>query len=302
MTNITSCINCSKTEFVFYNKVPDRHYGIAGEYNIEKCKNCGLVFLNPMPNDKELAAFYPEESYYSYHIDIYKKTPVKNFFKSLLLMDNSVIEPKFKKPGKILDIGCGNGWTLFQFKSKGWSVFGVEPSKVGAKAGNDAGLNIFNGELIEANYQTSSFDYVRSNHSFEHIHNPIETLKEIDRILKPNGTLLIGIPNISGINSKVFKKYWYYLGAPVHTFNYNEKTISEILSKNGFEVKKINYNSSYAGIIGSLQIYLNKKNKKSSHQGFIVNFFPFKFLASIIAKIENLFKIGDCIEIIAVKK
>jgi SAM-dependent methyltransferase len=302
MNKIVNCINCNSKEFKPFANVPDRHYGIKGNFTLDKCKNCGLVFLNPMPTEKELTAFYPQESYYSYHIDIFKKNPIKDFFKKLFLMDNSVKEPKFNKPGKILDIGCGNGWVLYQFKLKGWEVYGVEPSKIGSEIGNKAGLNIFNGELLSASFDNLKFDYVRSNHSFEHIHNPNEIINEIHRILKSNGKLLIGIPNINGINAKIFNKYWYYLGAPVHTFNYCEKTITEILNKNGFKIEKINYNSNWSGVLGSIQIYLNRKNQKISHDGFLVNFMPLRFLFNVIAKTQNLFKVGDCIEIIAVKK
>jgi SAM-dependent methyltransferase len=302
MNKIVNCINCKAKEFEPYTNVPDRHYGIKGIFSLDKCINCGLVFLNPMPTEQELSAFYPQETYYSYHIDIFKKNPIKDFFKKIFLMDNSVKEPKFNAPGKFLDIGCGNGWILYQFILKGWQGYGVEPSKLGSEIGNKAGLNIFNGELLSAEFENLKFDYVRSNHSFEHIHNPNEIINEIHRILKPNGKLLIGIPNINGINAKIFKKYWYYLGAPVHTFNYNEKTITEILDKNGFKVEKINYNSNWAGFLGSIQIYLNRKNQKTSHDGFFINFMPLRFLFSIIAKTQNLFKVGDCIEVIAVKK
>lgn len=301
MEKVNKCFNCGHSKIVDYTKVPDRHYGIKGEYTMSKCENCELVFMDPMPNEIELASFYPEDSYYSYHIDIYKEEGwLKKIMRKILFLDFTVKDPFFAKVGSILDIGCGNGWTLFQFKKKGWQVAGVEPSKIGAEIGNKAGLNIFNGDLMGAKFDSNSFDYIRSNHSFEHIHNPNEILSEVHRILKNDGKLLIGVPNIGGVNSKVFKDYWYYLGAPVHTFNYNSKTLCEILIKNGFKIEKVNYNSTWAGILGSIQIYLNRSTEKKSDEGFIFNFVPLRILASIIAKVENFFGVGDCIEVIAI--
>jgi SAM-dependent methyltransferase len=302
MEKVCKCYNCEGSNIVNYTKVPDRHYGIKGEYTMSKCENCGLVFMDPMPNSSELSSFYPEESYYSYHIDIYKEASLfKRILKSIFFLQIKVTDVNFNKIGNVLDLGCGNGWKLFQYKKKGWGVYGVEPSKVGSEIGNKADLNIFNGDLFGANFDSDFFDYIRSNHSFEHIHNPNEILNELNRIMKYDGKIMIGIPNINGLVSKIFGDYWYYLGAPVHTVNYNPKTITEILNKNGFKVTSINYCSNWAGILGSIQIYLNRKSIKNSEQGFIFNFVPFRILAGFVASILNLFKMGDCIEVIAVK-
>lgn len=302
MEKILSCYNCSSSELKLFANVPDRHYGIKGHFTMSICNSCGLVFMDPMPSDIELANFYPQESYYSYHVDIFKKELwIKTFFRKILFLETGTNDPSFEKPGSILDIGCGNGWKLFEYKQKGWSVRGVEPSKVGSSVGNQAGLNIFNGDLLSAKFEPNSFDYIRSNHSFEHIHNPNDILQEIHKLLKVGGTLFIGVPNIGGYIAKCFKDYWYYLGAPVHTFNYDVDTLSQILIKNGFKVKKVNYSSNFAGILGSIQIYLNRGTDKSSENGFVFNFIPFRIIAGLVSKILNVLRKGDCIEIIATK-
>ena len=101
----------------------------------------------------------------------------------------------------MLDIGCGNGWFIYMMRDKGWDVKGVEPSKAGAEAGRRiANLDIHHGDLLSGNYPSEYFDYIRSNHSFEHIPNPNEVLQEIHRILKPNGKAFIGVPNINSLN------------------------------------------------------------------------------------------------------
>lgn len=303
MNTITNCYNCHSTNLVNHANVPDRHYGIKGEFNLSKCAQCGLVFMNPMPTEEELKSFYPEESYYSYHVDIYRQiSPLKNWLIRLTCLDTIPKDVSFSSPGTVLDIGCGNGWNLYQYKQQGWKVAGVEPSKIAAEIGNQAGLNIYNGDLLSAGFEANSFDYIRLNHSFEHIHNPDEILSEIHRILKPDGKVFIGVPNIAGVNSKIFKKYWYYLGAPVHTFNYNTDTLRQMLEKNNFKVIKTNYNGNWAGFLGSIQIYLNRKSGKPSDQGFFVNFVFFKMVSGFIAKIQNLFHSGDCIELIATKE
>lgn len=311
MTDIEHCIICNGDSFNPMYCVPDRHYGIKGKYSISKCNNCGLVFLNPMPDEHELNSFYPKESYYSYYVSYNKENPVKKVISTILCVrndtkDNKLLALKTKSLGdykpKMLDIGCGNGWFIKQQQEKGWDIYGVEPSQIAVEVGRRAGLNIHHGDLLSANFETASFDYIRSNHSFEHIYNPDKVLQEIYRILKPEGRLFIGVPNINSFNAMLFKQYWYYLGAPVHTYNYSNKTLTVLLEKYGFIVEKMMYNSCYMGLLGSFQIFLNRKTGKTSEQGFFVNFLPLKSIAGVFSKLLNILHAGDCIEVIAMKK
>lgn len=300
MKDVINCPNCGSTRKLPFVTVPDRHYGIKGEFSYSKCDSCTLVFLDPMPDHEELMAFYPEDSYYSYNVTYAAEDPWwKELLRKVLFLNYRTKDPVFTSPGRMLDIGCGNGWFIYTMREKGWDVKGVEPSKAGAEAGIKSGkLDIHHGDVISANYPASHFDYIRSNHSFEHIPNPNEVLAEIYRILKPGGIAFIGVPNINSINAKLFGSYWYYLGAPVHTFNYSDKTLPQLLSKNKFRNIQVHYNSNYSGLLGSIQIKLNEGTGKKSDEGFVANFFPFKIIAGFFSKLSNATRQGDCIEVI----
>jgi SAM-dependent methyltransferase len=279
----------------------DRHYGIEGTFTLSKCTSCGLVFVNPMPTEDYLTSLYPP-TYYSYQ-DFYEKdlSTIGKIYKKYLV-NIGTRDPHFKTPGKILDIGCGSGQFLYKMKKKGWIVSGVEVSESAAKLGNELEqLNIYNGNLLQAKFPGASFDYIRSNHSFEHITNPEEVLQEIHRILKPGGKLLIGVPNIVSFNARLFKKYWWYLGAPVHTYNYSVSTLSRMLEKHGFKVERVTHTGDYSGILGSFQIYLNKNSKRKSGEGFFINSRIFRIIAHWIAKVLNRLGSGDAIEIICTR-
>jgi len=79
-------------------------------------------------------------------------------------------------------------------KEKGWSVYGVA-----AERGRSEGFDILGGFIDRANFPSEYFDYVRSNHSFEHMHNPREVLREMRHIIKPSGYLFIRVPNVKGL-------------------------------------------------------------------------------------------------------
>jgi SAM-dependent methyltransferase len=291
------CIICKSLDTRPFLRTQDYHYGIPGEFSLVRCVGCGLVHLNPIPTSDELASFYSKD-YYAYQ-SVAKPSKLKRFIRRLLGITMRTHDPEFAHPGEFLDIGCGSGNYLDKMSAEGWSVRGVEPSKFGAEEGRNFGFDIFNGTLHEAKFPTGVFDYVRSNHSFEHLPNPKETLDEISRILKPDGKLYIGIPNIESLPYKIFGKYWWHLGVPVHTYSYSVKTISALMSQSGFLVDKVYFNSNFSSLLGSLQIYVNRSNGKLSNDGWLIRNRILMFATNIMTKILDLIRQGDVIEIIA---
>jgi len=257
------------------------------------------VHLDPIPTSDELAGFYAQD-YYAYK-PIKDDNKLKSLIKRLLRTTIETHDPKFLEPGKFLDIGCGSGRHLHRMREKGWSVQGVEPSTFGAEEGRRSGLDIYNGFLHEANFDADSFDYVRSNHSFEHMPNPIEVMDEIYRILRPGGKLFIGIPNIDSIPSRLFGRYWWYLGAPVHVYNYTVPTISALMQRSGFAIDRVHFNSNFTSLLGSLQIYANRNNGKRSAEGWLIKNPVLMLWSNMIMRMIDLTGQGDTIEVIAHK-
>lgn len=264
-----------------------------------QCSGCGLVHLDPIPTERELSFFYADD-YYAYQPE--KKAGwFKQLARKMLYLKIKTHNPQFQHPGQFLDIGCGSGDYLHLMRAKGWGVHGVEPSAIGSAEGCRAGFDIFNGTLLEANFPSNSFDYVRSNHSFEHIPNPVEVLNEIYRILKPQGKLYIGIPNIDSLPYRIFGRYWWYLGAPVHTYNYTVTIISVLIHRAGFVVDNVYYNSNYVSLLGSLQIYANRNSSKRSTEGWLIRNPLLIILSNILMWGLDRMGQGDAIEVIAQK-
>jgi SAM-dependent methyltransferase len=293
------CINCHSPSSSLLFTTWDRHYGIPGEFNIVRCDGCGLVHLDPIPSTTELAGFY-SENYYAYE-PIGSRIWLKEFAKQIFKTKIKTHDPSFALPGDFLDIGCGSGDYLHVMQAKGWKVRGVEPSVFGAEEGRRAGFDIFNGTLDQANFCSDTFEYVRSNHSFEHVPNPSEVLSEIYRILKPGGNLYIGIPNIDSIPYRIFGKYWWYLGAPVHTYNYTVPTISALLQRAGFSIQKVYFNANFVSLLGSLQIYANRNNGKKSADGWLIRNPILRIFCNLAMSVIDLVGRGDAIEVIAQK-
>lgn len=293
------CPACCSKDIEPFVVSGDYHYGIDGDFETSRCRGCGTAFMNPMPSVEDLATLYPDD-YYSYQTPA-EETTLRRTLRTILRYPRVYTVPPFKKPGTMLDVGCGAGHYLLEMRRKGWKVFGAELSKGAAEAGKRAGLDIRSGELMKAGFQDKAFDFVRSNHSFEHIPNPDPVLQEMKRILKDDGYLFIGIPNLGSAWGRIFGRYWWNFGLPVHTMNYTESGIIEILKRNGFSVKKVHHNSDWSGFTGSVQIAMNaRRGERRSDGKFIENRvirMPFHYLS----KLMDVFHKGDCIEVIAQK-
>ncbi len=294
------CPACLGTYFEPYIVSVDYHYGIDGNFSTSKCTDCGSVFMNPMPSAVDLSALYPDD-YYSYQVP-QPEDLVHRLARTFLRYPRVYTVPYFSKPGVMLDVGCGAGHYLLEMKRKGWEVHGAEISKGAAAAGRAAGIDIRGGELTDCNFESKSFDFVRSNHSFEHIPNPDAILQEIGRILMDDGKLFVGIPNFDGMWPSIFGKYWWNFGLPVHTFNYTQKGITAILERNGFKVERIVHNSDYSGLAGSWQIKVNAKVGLRRSDGRILKSRILRLPTHYASKFMDLIGRGDCIEVIASKK
>jgi len=173
-----------------------------------------------------------------------------------------------------------------------------------AKNKLDNSAKIVNSELKQCNFPNNYFDVITLWHVLEHIRNPKEILIEIKRILKDDGIMIIGLPNINSMAFKIFKKYWIDLDIPRHYYHFSFLTISKLLTVTGFKINNINYFSFGLLLhpIKSLAIFLKEVIKNN----FVVNvililFFPFLVIHTISFLLLNLFKTSQCFELICKK-
>jgi len=303
---IRNCPLCGGQDFVPFLRARDFHYGNPGEYTLAKCSQCSLGFLDPMYDEVELSKFYPQD-YYAF-TDRFSSNGISSHLRDVGrylfgVREHRTRDPKFDRPGRVLDVGCGSGWFLCKMRDLGWEVTGVEPSLAAARLGKtEQNLDIFAGALPDAAFREESFDYIRFNHSFEHVSQPNEILVEVHRILAKEGKLMIGVPNSAGMNARLFGPFWFHLALPLHTFCYSTKTLSAMLEKHSFKIEKVVYNTELTALLGSLQLFLNRNDTPLSSQGLVVRSRLARFVCSRAASLQNLLHIADCIEITAVKQ
>ncbi len=151
------------------------------------------------------------------------------------------------RKGGILDVGCGNGMRIEAFKKLGFSrYYGIEPMEEGYRNAKEIKkLPIGQKTLEEFNCPENSFDIITLYHTFEHLHDPVKHLGIIKKILNPEGWLVIEVPNLNSWQARLFKEKWSALDLPRHYFHYTPKNLSNLLSRNGFEVKFIDRKANF---------------------------------------------------------
>jgi len=102
----------------------------------------------------------------------------------------------FSSPPSLLDVGCGCGWTSYCLANAGYNTTGIDLNTRGFEPPPTAGLDFVEGNALALPFADSSFDVVTSLQCVEHLPDPELALREMLRVLRPGGTVIIVGPNL----------------------------------------------------------------------------------------------------------
>jgi len=227
----------------------------GASFNVVRCVDCGMIYLNPRPSSKKIDDMYDEDYFHGKGFDKgvdyleglkYRKVWEPWHNSRLMTIEryvkNLLVEKKGEKRGSILDVGCGLGEFLIVARDAGWDAKGVELSKYSADiAKKKFKLDVFNGRLDDVNTTgkfKEKFDVITMIEVIEHLPNPLENLKKCHELLKHQGIIVIQTGDVESLYSKIKGKNWpYYLAGHLNYFS--RRTLKRMLEKAGFEVIKI---------------------------------------------------------------
>lgn len=222
-----------------YLKVKD--YSVSGEnFKLIENHEYGFLETTPQPSLNKLPEYYKSEDYIShtnskrnlfekaYHV--VRKISLKNKLNLINSLSNDTKH--------LLDIGCGTGDFLQIAQQNYWSVFGIEPNKYARSVANKKTNNsVFDTEQL-LKFKNQTFDVITLWHVLEHLPNLEHQVHSFKQLLKPNGTLVIAVPNYKSFDAIHYKNFWAALDVPRHLWHFNKASISKLFKKQSMQVVK----------------------------------------------------------------
>lgn len=165
-----------------------------GAIGVVRCRECDLIYANPRLRHPEHVYFGAADNYAREARLIYEGQAAHhrdpNYLEDLRLLQ------RYRSTGKLLDVGTSMGFFLRHAAAAGYDVTGLEPSPgLSQLAREKFGLRVQNSFLQDAGFADESFDIVTMTDVFEHLTQPRDILREVRRILRPGGVVLIKVPN-----------------------------------------------------------------------------------------------------------
>jgi SAM-dependent methyltransferase len=227
----------------------ERIQKVDSEFNFCRCDSCGYVFDSPRPSFAEVSAFYSQAGKYDSWLDEERARDIlwKRRLKKLLRRSSR---------GNLMDIGAGIGQFLHHAKPLFTEVAGTEVSASAvAVAKQKYDLALLAGQIQDLDLPPESFDNITLFHVLEHVPDPGMLVSRCRELLKPQGTLVIAVPNdILAWTSKIkklgkrlglgpFQKFSPTLGIyragasrEIHLSHFTPAVLRQLLENSGLQI------------------------------------------------------------------
>ncbi len=227
-----ACACCGQAEgYEAIWDIPDNLWFPHCYFHLVRCEHCGFIYLNPQPDDREMTKHYPGFHYAS--VQFPQALPPAYSWRF------SQIERRQKK-GRLLEVGCGEGFFLTFALQRGWEGYGLDTSPEAIQAAKKRlSDRVAASTLLDASYQSDSFDVVSLFEVLEHLPDLMGHLREIRRVLKPGGWVCLSVPNFASLERRIFGKWWVGLDAPRHLQQFTPKSLRFVLEAAEFEVVEL---------------------------------------------------------------
>ena len=249
-----ACSVCAGDEARLLFRASDHLTG--NEFTLVRCYGCGSVYVNPRPGADGIGGYYPDAYYGQRH----------PFLAGLMMRFREQKLPRLEgRPGRLLDIGCGGGDFILYCRQYGWLVAGIEQQQSPIMALKQAlGIEVYEPAQL-AELPSDWFDVVTIWHVLEHVPDPAWTLANVQRVLKPGGTVLIEVPNFGGWQGRIGGPAWFHLDVPRHLTHFERPTLGRLLVDRGLQPVRWQTFSLEYDAFGMAQTILNLLGLRPNH-------------------------------------
>ena len=240
---------------------------VTGPWVMQSCADCGIAYLSPRPDRDSISDAY--RHYYTHtsdkdnllhsslrsiknylsgkyyavasnsggFLDHIVYLFIKAIFPLSLYFDakSSHIFNTKRQPGRLLDVGCGNGEFLRFADRYGWHVVGVDFDESAVSEAKSSGIDVRLGDIHVID-SDERFDFISLSHVIEHVYDPVDLLHSCFDMLNEGGVLWLETPNIESLGYALYNSNWRGLEAPRHIMLFNQATLRQMLLQSGFKL------------------------------------------------------------------
>jgi SAM-dependent methyltransferase len=211
-------------------------------YTLLRCRGCRVIAVWPKPDRETLAASYARRieapgahDYWANYLS--REASFRAHGRHVL----GLLAPHCRPPGRLLDVGCGPGFLLDEARRAGWDVRGVDLAEPFVAWGREhLALDLRLGELEAHGFPSESFDAAVMIDVLSHLMSPLQTIRELYRVLRPSGVLFLQAGNKAEAAAKQASDDWE---TPLHLFHYTRPAIRGMLEREGFAVERMQFAS-----------------------------------------------------------
>ncbi len=291
---MNTCPVCGNDRFRKISLCTD-HFLTGEQFPILQCDRCLFRMTGSPPVEEEAGRYYHSDNYIS-HSDIRKGWISKAYHLARKQMLNRkfriVVRASGREKGTLLDLGAGTGYFLRTMQNKGWQVTGTEKEERAREVACSQGaLRLLPAEDFFS-LPPCSFDVITLWHVMEHLHNLEGFWNRFPLLLKPEGTLVIALPNPGSADARHYGEFWAAWDVPRHLWHFTPDNIRQLAGKAGFVLKSMHrlpFDAFYISI-------LSEKYRRSS---FPV---PKGIFHGMVSWMASLFHAGSCSSLVYVFK
>ena len=240
-----ACLVCGHASFRVLFAATDRLYGTTTrQFHVEGCDACGLMRLAPPPAPQDLPLYYPP--HYWYAPDATLAGGLEERYRRLVLRDHVRFVARAladsRVSGPVLDVGCGGGLFPRLLRKRGFPAIGLDSSPEAASVAWHANhVPVLCGDLAHAPLAPATCAGLTMFHVLEHLYDPRAYLDAARLLLKPNGRLIVQVPNAASWQFHLLGARWNGVDAPRHLTNFRVRDLEALLASTGFQVLRRKY-------------------------------------------------------------
>lgn len=229
----------------------DRWFGTPGSWIFRYCPRCSGLWLDPRPTSAALPMLY--ERYYTHEpVSGHKERCVWARVRAHLPWHGCDEAGALGyltglAPGRVLDVGCGNGTRMRRLHLAGWRVFGVDMDPGAVERARLANLGEVVLGTLEDVEPATPFDAIVMFHVLEHLEEPLAALRRARELLRPGGTLAVATPNAGSCLHRLYGQRWRGLEPPRHLQIFSLPALQRLAHDAGFEQVEVVTNARNAG-------------------------------------------------------